>query len=103
MNKILEAYQQLNIMLKQHGLFMQNGKTFPVSFTPYLIEAQRYYKLQEDCEKVLEAIEIFTNIYIEDKKIQEKFPELSNIRELSLARPNYSRLLQYARFDLIIL
>lgn len=101
MNQILEAYQHLNKLLTEHEVVMQNGKTFPISLTLYFIEQKRYNKLQEHCEKVLEAIEIFTNVYIEDKQIQQKFPELNNIRELSCALPHYKKLLQYARFDLI--
>lgn len=92
-------YSKLNELMKQNGLIMQTGKVFPVSFTPYLIDEKRYLKLQQQCESLLSAIEIFTNFYVKQNK--NFFHEIEYLRPLIEMPSVNSRTIQYARFDFI--
>lgn len=90
----------LNQKLMEEGILVDGKSLLPVSLSPYLIKHEKYLKLTYLCQKIASVLEKFLRLYIENKDIQDMYPELSRYRTLTLKKPLYDNWVHLARFDI---
>lgn len=98
--KHLKAYQEsFQKNLKDEQVNFKDDELMPVSFSPRFFSQKRYEELKANSLYVLQAIEVILRLYIDNKDIQDLFPELKKCRSLSTKIPPYKNWIYLARFD----
>lgn len=105
MNKQIDvniAQEELNNHLLKEEVLVDGNSILPVSLSPYLISNTKYQHLAYLCQQVINALEKFIQIYVNNKMLQNLYPELTDYNALACKDPGYERWIHLARFDIAL-
>jgi len=98
---IKSQQEVLNKVLLEENILVDGKRILPVSLSPYLLNSKQYQHLSYLCQHVINALEKFIKLCVNNELVRALYPELKNYYNLASKKPNYERWIHLARFDLV--
>lgn len=94
-------YSEIQASLFQEGAYVDDGTVPPISFSPYVMQSEKYLYLSYLCFHFHSAMEKLLRVLVQERDILRLFPELRQYTRFTKLLPNYSKWIHLARFDVI--